>query len=440
MTDDPKPVASMPGRQDVRAERDSSVLPEPESLRLRGGPSESSPTLRDRVSPNSMASRPTSQAVAARTPVVAGRAVVLSLQHQVVTMQHELLHAQQRLTRIQEERVEEADRVSGLLAEVNVMGARHREAEDALAKLSADLEQERETSAWLRAAGAQSTREVVESHARVEEDAAERTRISAESAVAAEEIARVRRELYVTSDELAAARRALVTASTPLLAAGDEAVELAEARAAAREAIEAAVELERELEVARAEAEARRRIVDDLQEMKSEADARARRLDDELVAAKAVGQRTVDQLRAEHADALARLTKEDQERVTALANEAARRILAMSAELSGAENAMIALRTERDLLTKSLEHAGARARMASGEVGRTTVMLSEVVRALEALAEGEEQTSRIREGTQAARATIADRTVALSVALSRAADATLPERDAPPCESLARRE
>ncbi len=201
MSDYPKrrpSSASRRGRSDNRAEPDFTTLPLPEALvPSRGRGREASvPIARSKgvtITPP-RAARSTSQRPQARTtrpPRAAGegaRAITADVsvaRHQVIILQEELSEALRRIASIQKERADESDRLGDLLSQLNASLGQQRETEAKLARmerlaseavaathstdaamqaelkrLAAELSQERETTAWLRAAGAQATREV----------------------------------------------------------------------------------------------------------------------------------------------------------------------------------------------------------------------------------------------------------------------------------------
>jgi chromosome segregation ATPase len=379
MSDDPKrrpSVSSKRVRLDTRAEPNSPSRHEEESV-PRGRPAQpvrGKPALEGRgvrIGPG-----PIERAARA---MAEGSGDINALRRQIAALQQELTTTQHRLATTQEERIEETDRMSEMLARVTVLEAANRDAEERLARATASpgrgddatkerlaeaegraaaqltellkvqeaLEQERETSAWLRVAGEQATREV----------AAFRARATAPHMKSAsdedEELARVRADLDTANKELAGARASIAEANDK--ARGRE-EELVSAKAAV-------AFLGKELDAARATASSKISSLEgEVRELKEAstltgvqpagAPGTVASLEEELRAAKAVASATTTQLE----EAKAAITKL-QAKVADAAKDSEEQIGAMATQLSSNVEALEGLRAEKEAIAKELAQA-----------------------------------------------------------------------------------
>jgi chromosome segregation ATPase len=418
-------------RHDARAEPDSTDLPEPESLITRPRRTESVPA--PRVKPPLLvdtrggrvlrpAERTTAREMAeTRTAVVAPGAASNelasppvesggdfgALRRQFTAIHAELAQTQRKLAALQEERALENERLTDALARQGDLEASVREARDEAAeaadrrtevdierlnKLTDDLEKERSTSQWLRSAGEQTTRELADMRVRLTEAEAtlakEREAQTSGATKAAEAIAQAKAEQTKATEAVAQARAEhakIAEKLTGLEAEHRKAVAaLAEARASAKEN-----------------------------------DAR---VDEAKRAAAIEAETSIAKLRAEQEAVLSRLT-ETQARAAADAEEQVRE---MASRLSSSLEAATTLQTENESLTKLVAFANGRAEAVGKQVNATTEMLAILIRSLETLERSEEQIAKLRDQAATSRHTIADQTVALRLAFSRASDAAIP--------------
>jgi len=361
-----------------------------------------------------------------------------SLARQLAAVKQELAQTQHRLSRAQEERVEEAERFAELLARVQATEVAHRDSTERIARaearateaqeaaerltvelqaakdaqasaaarasapdeavrtLTAELEEERATSAWLRAAGEQATRENSELR----------------SARKAEDEARAATERRV-AEELVVAERALE-------AAEGEATRLRASEATAREGLDRAV--------ARASAieQAQRSVAEELEAARAalrDSGLRLATLQAERDAAKADTEKALAKALAEHEALMTRARSEHERREAEAARAADERLLAATAEQSKLVTAMSAVKAERSAMAAAVELADGRLRAVGEQITSTTELLAILNRSLETLETAEEQIGRLRAEATTARRTIADQTLALRLVLSRAADA-----------------
>jgi chromosome segregation ATPase len=491
MPDEPKRPPSTSSRRvrhDTRAEPDSAALPEPEAMATLGRRSDGAPAGSRKLLVGGASTRPTrpetAQQVAPRRPrtgadalrepngpVSEGPGDIASLRRQIATLQQELSQTQRRLSSAQEERNEEADRLSEMLARVTTLEASHL---DVLA-VKAELEKERETSQWLREAGALATREVAALRARptlsaleatadpaVEQAAAaeltalteEVTRLKAdiETANAMQELARGR-ETTLRAEVTTATARATALASelaeATAYAAGQAnaalAVKLEEATAEANAALatkleeanaQAAAEattLRTKLEEAQAEAAAvALASVTKLEEAKAnataEATASAARHAKALAAANAEAETALGRVREEHAEALARAARDHAAKLADATKATETRMRALGDELTATMTAMSTLKAQNESFQRAVEHADTRSVAATAQLEQTTATLATLMRSFEALEQTEARIDALREDARTARATFSDQTVTLRVALSRASDAVTTSR------------
>ncbi len=499
MSNDPKrrpSAASKRAHLDERAEPNSG-LPQPEALITgRGRGRDSTPAARMKghaVGPQA-SQRPTERELRPARVSQAPRAAadgLAAIRQQLVALQKELAQAHRRIESIQSERGEEADRASDLLAQLNATVLRQKEAEAKLVKaeqagadvqrLAAELEKERATSAWLRAAGEQATREAAAFRAR----AADEADTEKDKASAADEVARLKHDLAGLSDQLAAvradeatARAELGAATARLLTAEREVEELADARDALGDATRNVTKLEGELSVARADAASRaKKVEQEVMAAKEEADAEATRLKAEVAAAKAEAsgygmrleeevaaaraeagaeaQRLAAELATAKTDAASRMKKSEQDAATAKAAaefkakrleselaaakaEGDARGKKLELELAAARGEAsasaksfeTALQAERQALAKALERFAARGRAVVSEVDASREVALLLSRSLSALAAQEDKIGQLRLEALASRTLLVEQTEALRLALARTADAVAAEGEA----------
>ena len=312
------------------------------------------------------------------------------LRRQVAVLQQELALTQHRLATVQEDRIHEADRMSAMLARMSSLEAATRtdatrsappdppdsvrslaladaerqlaESRTELVKLAKELDDERQTSAWLRAAQEQTTKEVT----------AFRARATAPDVETPEDL---KKEIVRLTDELAASKGALTSA------------------VAAHES---------DLRSVKAENSA---LSISFEEAEAEAKQAASRLRDEHAG-------TIERLEAAHTAKLGAVVKDTDEQIRGFASQLAANVALLST-----------VKQEKASLEDAVLAADGRSRNAERELETTTEMLAILIRSHEALEAGEEQISKLREAARASRLAIADQTVSLRVALSRAADA-----------------
>jgi chromosome segregation ATPase len=463
MSDDPKRRPSNPSRRvrhDNRAEPNSTALPEPEAVVTRRR-RDSTPAARPKPvearpgRPPNPAEKVTAREI--RAPRVSDLAEETpAVRLKLEALRVELAQKQHRLDKLLEERDEEADRFSELLAQLSAFGTRQKEAETEIARLTDELTEERATSAWLRTAGEQATREAAEVRAKARHDSvAVKARAEATSEASAalakreEETQLLEKEKLRLEEELGLARsreRTLTEEATNLRADLEDARRLGEAleraRADLRDAEAAKARLEGDLEALRIDADARvkkleeellaahgdadareKAALDDLAAAKRDADVGMMKLEEELAAAAVRSERVKEELRAAHTAETTRLTNDYRERTTAAAKDAEGRIRTLSSELQAATTARDAAQKQRDSLAAEAKRAEAKAHASQRELAAATALVSEIVRSLEALANAEEGITKLRGEADASRSVIADRAVALRLALSRATDA-----------------
>jgi len=495
MPDEPKRPPSTSSRRvrhDTRAEPDSAALPEPEAMATLGRRSDGAPAGSRKLLVGGASTRPTrpetAQQVAPRRPrtgadalrepngpVSEGPGDIASLRRQIATLQQELSQTQRRLSSAQEERNEEADRLSEMLARVTTMEASHL---DVLA-VKAELEKERETSQWLREAGALATREVAALRARPTLSALEATAdpavqqaAAAELTALTEEVTRLKTDIETANamQELARGRettlRAEVTTATARATALESelaeatayavgqansalAVKLEEARAEATAEANAALATKIEEANAQAAAEAttlRTKVeeaqaeaaavalasVTKLEEAKAsataEATASAARHEKALAAANAEAETALGRVREEHAEGLARAERDHAAKLVDATKATETRMRALGDELTATMTAMSTLKAQNESLQRSVEHADTRFVAATAQLEQTTATVATLMRSFEALEQTEARMDALREDARTSRATFSDQTVALRVALSRAADAVTASR------------
>ncbi len=360
-----------------------------------------------------------------------------------------------------EARRREEQRLRDALAEVERREARQV---TELMKLTTDLDQERSTSQWLRDAGEKATREVAAFRARATAPeikppddpnpalVAEVARLTAELAEAKAEIgthaAKLGEALTVARGDTERALEALRREHTESLArakaeAGAHAAKLEEALGVARGDTERALEAlrrehaeglakanaEQAASLARANAEqaesllrAKAELASSLAQAKAEAGTHAGKLEEALTVARGDAERALEALRREHAESLARAKAEHEKAVAAALKDSDEQVRAMATQLSTSVTATNALRVEKESLAQQLEVASSEAKALAGRLEGTTAMLASIASALVALDKGEEQVDRIRSDARIARATIAEKAVALRLALDRAVD------------------
>jgi hypothetical protein len=470
-----RPSASRRARLDTRAEPNSAELPAPEALVTRGRRGGSTPPrpkpgveIRGADSPSDPA----------------------ALRRQLSALQQELAQTQHRLAAIQEEREEETDRFSEMLARVTVLEAGKREADAKLgregageeglteadrrtagllaevARLKADLEKERETTAWLRTAGEQATREVAAFRARATAPELRAVRREVEEQARADEVKRLTTELERAKEALLAAEKAAEREGS--LAAESAAAEKRadEELAAARARYDRLV-AEHDQELAKLKEESSSRIEGLELELETERSTRAelnasaetakadlqkehaKALETAAAAAKAEVARALDAAKAEHASkletaqedaarALAQLRSEHSAAVGRVAAEHQTKLAeavkgaedkatkAAGVELARIKATVLSLEKEKADLLAARTSAEARAKTAAKELDATTAMLKALIRSHELLESGEDQMAKLREEARTARADIADQTIALRLALSRVSDAVHP--------------
>jgi len=447
-------TSSRRARVDSRAEPESSSLPEPEAMVTRGRPA-TQPRPKPAIGING-APRASGFPVERGTPrsvppSETGEAV--ALRRQLATLQHELVETQHRLAAIQESSEAEADRMSEMLARVAELEAANREAETRLAarasgarangdsasaeiaKLTAELEQERATSAWLRTAGEQATREVAAFRARATAREVKAVGVPADER-AQPEIARLTEELQAAKEdlELALAREAtsreLEQAREATRQKADEARETsakAEVAALAAEleemrgslaqsglhvvdlehafkvvaergkeleaelAAAATAETERALSQGQTDAQAATRHAEALSAARAEAvsaanEERERALEELRAAHKealntaiAEAARALGQTRKEHEESAARLVAEHEKRALDLAKDTERHVREMASQLSTAVAALDAAKNENEARKKAVATADSRAKAAAQQLESTTGMLAVLI-------------------------------------------------------------
>jgi chromosome segregation ATPase len=474
-----RPSASRRARLDTRAEPNSALLPEPESLVTRGRRGGSTPP---RPKPGVEIRGPESLSDPA------------ALRRQVSALQQELAQTQHRLAAIQEEREEETDRFSEMLARVTVLESGKREADAKLgregageeglteadrrtaglladlAKLKADLEKERETTAWLRTAGEQATREVAAFRARATAPELKAVRREVEEQARADEVKRLTSEQERAKEELLAAQKAAEREASRAAESAAAEKRADEELAAARSRYDDLV-AEHDRELARLNEESATRIGEleanltteraTLDELTAAADTakadlrkeHSKALETAAEAAKADATRALDaakaehaskletaredaaralsQLRSEHSAAVARLSGDHQTKLAEAVKGAEEKATkAAGVELARTKATVAALEKEKADLLAARTAAEGRTKAAAKELDATTAMLKALIRSHEVLESGEDQMAKLREEARSARADIADQTIALRLALSRLSDAVhAPEGD-----------